>query len=190
LHAKDEERLEQEAAGMPAHKIDENMWKSREQMEEILFLLNNSRRPVAVSLALYLCTSYVFSFESLWLSSTCNQLQQKSTAEDTEIASVLDDIETKLKDMLNKLEKFQLKNADNVFDTGWFSCCLFISCDALQPCFCGVLHLSQRLGFYVDAITHPGLLVASCRHTSISATSSTRTGISASCIQTAQQAAL
>jgi hypothetical protein len=48
---KDEELLKQEAAGIPAHKIDENMWKNREQMEEILFLLNTSRRPVAVSLA-------------------------------------------------------------------------------------------------------------------------------------------
>jgi hypothetical protein len=51
LHVKDEELLEQEAAGIPAHKIDENLWKNREQMEEILFLLNTSRRPVAVSLA-------------------------------------------------------------------------------------------------------------------------------------------
>ncbi|GJN14034.1 hypothetical protein PR202_gb00809 [Eleusine coracana subsp. coracana] len=45
------------------------------------------------------------------------QLQQKSSAEDAEIASMLDDIETKLKDMLKKLEQFQLKNADNVFNT-------------------------------------------------------------------------
>ncbi|RCV18319.1 hypothetical protein SEVIR_3G299700v4 [Setaria viridis] len=87
----DEELLKQEAAGIPAHKIDENMWKNREQMEEILFLLNTSRRPVA--------------------------LQQKSTPEDTEIVSKLDDIEAKLKDMLKKLEQFQLKNADNVFNT-------------------------------------------------------------------------
>ncbi|KAK3139118.1 hypothetical protein QOZ80_5AG0378090 [Eleusine coracana subsp. coracana] len=87
----DEELLEQEAAGIPAHKIDENMWKNREQMEEILFLLNKSHHPVA--------------------------LQQKSSAEDAEIASTLDDIETKLKDMLKKLEQFQLKNADNVFNT-------------------------------------------------------------------------
>jgi hypothetical protein len=46
--------LEQEAAGIPAHKIDENLWKNREQMEEILFLINTSHRPVAVSLVLYL----------------------------------------------------------------------------------------------------------------------------------------
>ncbi|XP_062231084.1 uncharacterized protein LOC133928665 isoform X1 [Phragmites australis] len=87
----DEELLEQEAAGIPAHKIDENLWKNREQMEEILFLLNKSHCPVA--------------------------LQQKSTPEDAEIVSILDDIETKLKDMLKKLEQFQLKNADNVFNT-------------------------------------------------------------------------
>jgi hypothetical protein len=60
-------------------------------MEEILFLLNKSLRPVA--------------------------LQQKSTPEDADIASILDDVETKLKDTLKKLEQFQLKNADNVFNT-------------------------------------------------------------------------
>ncbi|KAF6988771.1 hypothetical protein CFC21_006231 [Triticum aestivum] len=87
----EEEHLKQEASGVPAHKIDENMWKNREQMEEILFLLNKSRRPVA--------------------------LQQKSTPEDAEIVSTLDDCETKLKEMLKKLEQFQLKNADNVFNT-------------------------------------------------------------------------
>ncbi|TVU18676.1 hypothetical protein EJB05_34786, partial [Eragrostis curvula] len=91
LHVEDEELMEQEAAGIPAHKIDENMWKNREQMEEILFLLNESRRPVA--------------------------LQQRSAPEDAEIVSILDDIENKLKDMLKKLEQFQLKNADNVFNT-------------------------------------------------------------------------
>ncbi|KAL6619471.1 hypothetical protein ACP70R_031946 [Stipagrostis hirtigluma subsp. patula] len=87
----DEELLEREAAGIPAHKIDENLWKNREQMEEILFLLNKSRRPI--------------------------ELQQKSSPEDAEIVSILDDIETKFKDMLKKLEQFQLKNADNVFNT-------------------------------------------------------------------------
>ncbi|CAL4907298.1 unnamed protein product [Urochloa decumbens] len=60
-------------------------------MEEILFLLNTSRRPVA--------------------------LQQKSAPKDSEIVSKLDDIEAKLTDMLKKLEQFQLKNADNVFNT-------------------------------------------------------------------------
>ncbi|KAF8666291.1 hypothetical protein HU200_053716 [Digitaria exilis] len=89
--APDEDLMGQEAAGIPAHKIDENLWKNREQMEEILFLLNTSRLPAA--------------------------LQQKSTPEDAEIVSKLGDIEAKLKDMLKKLEQFQLKNADNVFNT-------------------------------------------------------------------------
>jgi hypothetical protein len=91
FHVQDEELLEKEANGIPAHKIDENLWKNREQMEEILLLLNKSRRPVA--------------------------LQQRSTAEDTETFIILDDVETKLKDMLKKLEQFQIKNADNVFNT-------------------------------------------------------------------------
>jgi len=52
------------------------------------------------------------------LSSTCKQLQQKSTPEDAEIVCTLDDIEAKLKDMLKKLEQFQLQKADNVFNTG------------------------------------------------------------------------
>ncbi|XP_066368589.1 uncharacterized protein [Miscanthus floridulus] len=51
------------------------------------------------------------------LSSTCKQLQQKSTPEDAEIVCTLDDIEAKLKDMLKKLEQFQLQKADNVFNT-------------------------------------------------------------------------
>ena len=119
---KDEELLEQEAAGIPAHKIDENLWKNREQIEEILFLINSSRRPVAVSLALYLYKSeYEFCLLFVGgqhLSSTCKQLQQKSTPEDAEIVCTLDDIEAKLKDMLKKLEQFQLQKADNVFNTG------------------------------------------------------------------------
>jgi hypothetical protein len=59
------------------------------------------------------------------LSSTCKQLQQKSTPEDAEIVCTLDDIEAKLKDMLKNLEQFQLKNADNVFNTGRFFASFF-----------------------------------------------------------------
>ena len=62
-----------------------------------------------------LCLCFVGSQQ---LSFTCKQLQQKSTPEDAEIVSKLDDIEAKLKDMLKKLEQFQIKNADNVFNTG------------------------------------------------------------------------
>ncbi|KAJ0250006.1 hypothetical protein HA466_0142240 [Hirschfeldia incana] len=38
--------LMEEAKREPPHKIDENMWKNREQMEEILFLLQPSRWPI------------------------------------------------------------------------------------------------------------------------------------------------
>lgn len=44
-----EASLIEEANQQPPHKIDENMWKNREQMEEILFLLQPSRWPVQVN---------------------------------------------------------------------------------------------------------------------------------------------
>lgn len=37
------------------------------------------------------------------------------------MAAALDSIEVKFKDILTKLEKFQARNADNVFNTGWLS---------------------------------------------------------------------
>lgn len=37
-----------EAESQPPHKIDENMWKNREQIEEILFLLETSNWPTRV----------------------------------------------------------------------------------------------------------------------------------------------
>lgn len=43
-----ESLLIQEAERQPPHKIDENMWKNREQIEEILFLLEDSNWPTAV----------------------------------------------------------------------------------------------------------------------------------------------
>lgn len=39
-----------EAENQPPHKIDENMWKNREHMEEILFLLEKSHWPIEVLL--------------------------------------------------------------------------------------------------------------------------------------------
>ena len=54
--------LLKEAEGEPPHKIDENMWKNREHMEEILFLLVKSRCPPAVSLPrLLLLLPYEFA---------------------------------------------------------------------------------------------------------------------------------
>lgn len=46
------------------------------------------------------------------------QLQQKVTSEDTDIAVVVEDLEVILRKTLKTLELFQLKNADNVFNTG------------------------------------------------------------------------
>lgn len=40
--------LVKEADCPPPHKIDENMWKNREQIEEILFLLERSHWPPLV----------------------------------------------------------------------------------------------------------------------------------------------
>ncbi|XP_078178352.1 retinal-binding protein [Carex rostrata] len=85
-----EQELFSEADGDPVYKIDENLWKNREQMEEIILLLNESRRP--------------------------KLMQKKNTAEDSDINSLLDEIEVKFKDMLNNLQQFQVKNADNVFN--------------------------------------------------------------------------
>lgn len=50
-----------EANRQPPHKIDENMWKNREQMEEILFLLQPSRWPVQVNLSFVLFPNLVAS---------------------------------------------------------------------------------------------------------------------------------
>ncbi|XP_020087080.1 uncharacterized protein LOC109709316 [Ananas comosus] len=86
-----EQLLAQEVDNEPAHKIDENLWKNREQIEEILYLLEESHRPKG--------------------------LRQKATPEDVDMAAALDSIEVKFKDILTKLEKFQARNADNVFNT-------------------------------------------------------------------------
>lgn len=43
-----EKLLIHEAERQPPHKIDENLWKNREQIEEILFLLETSNWPTSV----------------------------------------------------------------------------------------------------------------------------------------------
>lgn len=43
--SQDESLLLKESEGESPHKIDENMWKNREHMEEIIFLLHESRCP-------------------------------------------------------------------------------------------------------------------------------------------------
>ncbi|XP_010938084.1 uncharacterized protein [Elaeis guineensis] len=86
-----EELVVNEADCEPPHKIDENLWKNREHIEEILFLLDDSHRP--------------------------RSLQEKATPEDIDLAAVFGDIEAKFKTSLKTLETFQLRNADNIFST-------------------------------------------------------------------------
>ncbi|KAF8397074.1 hypothetical protein HHK36_018712 [Tetracentron sinense] len=83
--------LAREADYPTPHKIDENMWKNREHIEEILFLLERSHWPTL--------------------------LQQQSTAEEIEIAAVLGEFKVKFQNTLKILEAFQSKNAENVFNT-------------------------------------------------------------------------
>ncbi|KAL3654860.1 hypothetical protein CASFOL_000646 [Castilleja foliolosa] len=82
-----ESLLVQEAKCQPPHKVDENMWKNREQLEEILFLLEASPR------------------------------EQQLNDEDAELASVLGRLQEKFKSTLKTLENFQAKNSEFVFNT-------------------------------------------------------------------------
>ncbi|KAK4395976.1 hypothetical protein Sango_1434200 [Sesamum angolense] len=68
-----------------------NMWKNREQIEEILFMLEVPNWPRA--------------------------LQQQSTAEDAELASVLERLREKFNSTLKTLEYFQARNSEFVFNT-------------------------------------------------------------------------
>ncbi|KAK6943320.1 hypothetical protein RJ641_024422 [Dillenia turbinata] len=86
-----ENYLVEEADRQPPHKIDENMWKNREVIEEILYLIERSHWPI--------------------------QLQQQSTHEDAELASVLGKLKVKLQNTLSILEFFQSKNSEFVFNT-------------------------------------------------------------------------
>ncbi|KAK1391128.1 GOLD domain-containing protein [Heracleum sosnowskyi] len=80
-----------EAESQPPHKIDENMWKNREHMEEILFLLEKSHWP--------------------------NEIQQQSTSEDAELPCVLGKLKDKIENTLKILESFQTKNSESIFNT-------------------------------------------------------------------------
>ncbi|TXG57464.1 hypothetical protein EZV62_015293 [Acer yangbiense] len=89
--SQDETLLIQEAGRQPPHKIDENMWKNREHIEEIIFLLERSHWPAA--------------------------LQQPSTPEDAESAIALAQLTEKLKKSLNVLVSFQSTNSERIFNT-------------------------------------------------------------------------
>lgn len=86
-----ESSLVLEAESHPPHKVDENLWKNREQLEEILFLLESSNWPPA--------------------------LQLQSTTEDVELVSVLERLGEKFRSTLKSLQTFQSKNSEFVFNT-------------------------------------------------------------------------
>ncbi|GAY32384.1 hypothetical protein CUMW_002120 [Citrus unshiu] len=89
--SQEESLLIEEADRQPPHKIDENMWKNREHMEEIIFLLKRSHWPAT--------------------------LQQSSAPEDVELANVLGKLSEKFEKTLNTLKSFQAVNSDRIFNT-------------------------------------------------------------------------
>ncbi|KAI3676576.1 hypothetical protein L1987_86187 [Smallanthus sonchifolius] len=86
-----ERYLLEEVESQPPHKIDENMWKNREQIEEIIFLLENSHWP--------------------------KLLQQQSTPEDVELARLLKQLREKCAHLLKIVESFQSTSSEHVFNT-------------------------------------------------------------------------
>ncbi|XP_010496822.1 PREDICTED: uncharacterized protein LOC109124442 [Camelina sativa] len=86
-----ETSLIDEANRQPPHKIDENMWKNREQMEEILFLLQPSRWPI--------------------------QLREPSTSEDADFASILRNLKDNFDIAFTAMISFQTKNSERIFST-------------------------------------------------------------------------
>ncbi|CAN0829666.1 hypothetical protein LINGRAHAP2_LOCUS1189 [Linum grandiflorum] len=86
----EESSLVKQAESQPPHKVDENMWKNREQMEEILFLLEKPCWPHA--------------------------LQQPSTSDDSELATTFLSIQDRFQKTLKTLESFQSKNSERVFN--------------------------------------------------------------------------
>ncbi|KAG9140176.1 hypothetical protein Leryth_015801 [Lithospermum erythrorhizon] len=75
----------------PPYKIDENLWKNREQIEEIIYLLESSHWPEG--------------------------LQQPTTPEDAEFASHISSFKEKFQNTLKTLENVQRKNSENIFNT-------------------------------------------------------------------------
>nr|XP_016494008.1 PREDICTED: uncharacterized protein LOC107813275 [Nicotiana tabacum] len=86
-----ESSLVREAESPPPHKVDENLWKNREQIEEILFLSESSNWPPV--------------------------LKSQSTAEDAELASLLGRLGEKFRNTLKVVETFQSRNSEFVFNT-------------------------------------------------------------------------
>ncbi|XP_031486147.1 uncharacterized protein LOC116254739 [Nymphaea colorata] len=84
-----EESVLQEANSVPPHKIDHNLWKNREHIEEILHLLETFNWP--------------------------KKLQRQETPEEVDVVVIIEKVKTKLEGFLKFLESFQAKNADHIF---------------------------------------------------------------------------
>ncbi|XP_026415392.1 uncharacterized protein LOC113310814 isoform X2 [Papaver somniferum] len=97
--------LAQEVESATPHKIDQNMWKNREHIEEILYVMEGSHWPKMVPLNFEPQRGHIL------------QLQQQSTPEEIEIGATLRELKVKLQSTLKTMEQFHTKNSDNVFNT-------------------------------------------------------------------------
>lgn len=87
----EETLLASEAAEQPPHKIDENFWKNREQLEEIIYLLESSNFPDLV--------------------------RKQGTSDDVELAGLFGRWREKFQKTLTTLQYFQSRNSEFVFNT-------------------------------------------------------------------------
>lgn len=86
-----EGELLHEAERQLPHKIDENIWKNKEQIEEIIFLLESSHWP--------------------------KLLQQLATTEHAELVYILGRLKDKFEHTLKIVDTFQSRNSENIFNT-------------------------------------------------------------------------
>ncbi|XP_047341558.1 uncharacterized protein LOC124945210 [Impatiens glandulifera] len=86
----EETLLASEAAEQPPNKIDENFWKNREQIEEIIFLLESSNWPDLV--------------------------RKQGTADDAHLAGLFGQWKERFQKTLKTLQFFQSRNSEFVFN--------------------------------------------------------------------------
>ncbi|PWA85960.1 GOLD domain-containing protein [Artemisia annua] len=127
-----------EVESQAPHKIDENMWKNREQIEEIIFLLETSHWPKSVRSKIFQVIKFNYKFrislrfqyslvgevpDKLRLGHVTFgfqhvlKVQEQSTPEDVELAHRLRQLKEKCRGVLKLVESFQSKSSENVFNT-------------------------------------------------------------------------